>query len=132
MLTFIPNLPLSRSSVETLKAALSAAAKEIVAGGWKDVALALAQQIGGDAATADAALETLVDKQANEAGYQIAQVYALRNDPDKVFEWLDRAWSNRDAGSANCSTIPFIFAISTIHASPRSAGKLGCRCRGKT
>ncbi len=78
------------------KAALDAAQKEIEAGGWQDIALALAQQISGDTVAADTALKKLIDTQPNEAGYQIAQVYALRNDPDNVFEWLDRAWSNRD------------------------------------
>jgi len=80
------------------EAALKAARQEIAAGGWQDIALALAQQIGGDSAAADAALKTLVDKQGDDAAYQIAEVYALRKDPDKVFEWLDRAWVNRDAG----------------------------------
>jgi hypothetical protein len=30
--------------------------------------------------------------------YQIAQVYALRRDPDNTFAWLDRALANHDAG----------------------------------
>jgi TolB-like protein/Tfp pilus assembly protein PilF len=68
------------------------------AGDWRDAALARAQQIGADPAVANAALKTLIDRQADKAAYQIAQVHALRNDPDKVFEWLDRAWANRDAG----------------------------------
>ena len=46
------------------KAALSAAQKEIEAGGWRDVAFALAQQISGDAIAADAALKKLIDAQA--------------------------------------------------------------------
>ena len=90
------------------KAALDAAQKEIEAGGWQDVALALAQQISGDTVAADTALKKLIDTQPNEAGYQIAQVYALRNDPDNVFEWLDRAWTNRDAGISQLLYDPFI------------------------
>jgi TolB-like protein/Tfp pilus assembly protein PilF len=90
------------------KAALDAAQKEVEAGGWQDIALALAQQISGDAVAADAALKKLVDSQSNDAGYQIAQVYALRNDPDKVFEWLDRAWANRDAGIGGLLYDPFL------------------------
>ena len=108
MLTSTRNLPSSRIQRGDAKAALNAASQEIVAGGWQDIALALAQQISGDSAAADAALKTLVDKQANDAGYQIAQVYALRNDPDKVFEWLDRAWTNRDAGVGQLLYDPFI------------------------
>ena len=90
------------------KAALSAAQKEVEAGGWQDVALALAQQISGDAVAADAALRKLIDTQPNDTGYQIAQVYALRNDPDKVFEWLDRAWSNHDPGIGGLLYDPFL------------------------
>ena len=90
------------------KAALSAAQQEVAAGGWQDIALALAQQISGDSAAADAALKTLVDTQSNDAGYQIAEVYALRNDPDKVFEWLDHAWANRDAGLGQLLYDPLI------------------------
>ena len=36
--------------------------------------------------------------QAGKAAYQIAQVQALRKDPDKVFEWLERAMASRDPG----------------------------------
>jgi len=36
--------------------------------------------------------------QAVKLAYQIAEVYALRNDDKATFEWLDRAWSNRDPG----------------------------------
>lgn len=67
-------------------------------GDWQDAALARALQIGADRSAADAALRTLVDRQADKAAYQIAQVHALRDDPDQAFEWLDRAWDNRDAG----------------------------------
>lgn len=90
------------------RAALDAAGKEVEAGGWQEIALALAQQISGDAVAANTALERLIDSQPDEAGYQIAQVYALRNDPDKVFEWLDRAWSNRDPGISQLLYDPFL------------------------
>ena len=90
------------------KGALGAAQKEVEAGGWRDIALALAQQISGDAVAADAALQKLIDTQPNDAGYQIAQIYVLRNDPDKVFEWLDRAWSNRDVGISQLLYDPFL------------------------
>jgi len=78
-------------------AALGAAQQE-PAGPWQDVALALARQIGTDRSAADAALSTLIEKDASLAPYQIAQVYALRNDAEAAFQWLDRAWSNHDAG----------------------------------
>jgi hypothetical protein len=62
------------------------------------MSLAFARQIGGDQNAADAALRTLIEKQANNSAYQIAELYALRNDAKGTFGWLDRAWNNRDPG----------------------------------
>jgi TolB-like protein/Tfp pilus assembly protein PilF len=85
-----------------------AAAQQEPPGAWKDAALALAQQIGPDRSAADAALRTLIDKNANLAPYQIAQVYALRDDAKETFAWLDRAWSLRDPGIQYLLLDPFI------------------------
>ena len=89
------------------QAALAAAQQE-PPGHWHDIALALARQIGGDRSAADAALRTLIDKDENFASYQIAEVYALRNDPNATFEWLDRTWSNRDPRVGYLLPDPFI------------------------
>jgi TolB-like protein/Tfp pilus assembly protein PilF len=88
-------------------AALAAAQQE-PSGVWQDTALALASQIGADRSAADAALKTLIDKDGGGASYQIAQVYALRNDARETFAWLDRAWSSRDAGIFYLLYDPFI------------------------
>ena len=74
----------------------------------QDTALALARQLGGDQSAADAALRTLIEKYAVIEAYQIAEVYAVRNDAKATFEWLDRAWSNRDPGITNLFFDPFI------------------------
>jgi len=89
------------------QAALAAAQQE-PPGDWHDSSLALALQIGTDRAAADAALKTLVDKDAGVGPFQIAEVYALRDDATATFEWLDRAWSNRDSGVQNLLFDPFI------------------------
>jgi TolB-like protein/Tfp pilus assembly protein PilF len=89
------------------QAALASAQKEAT-GVWQDSALALARQIGGDRSAADAALRSLISKDANSAAVQIADVYALRNDAKATFEWLDRAWSNRDPGIADFLYDPFL------------------------
>jgi hypothetical protein len=88
-------------------AALEAARQE-PPGIFRDMSLAFAQQIGGDQNAADAALRTLIEKQANNSAYQIAEVYALRNDAKGTFEWLGRAWNNRDAGIQYLLFDPFI------------------------
>lgn len=75
-----------------------AVAQAMPPGLWHDVAMALALQIGSDRAAADAALQNLIDRHAGSSAYQIAEVYALRRDPDNLFTWLDRAWDARDGG----------------------------------
>jgi TolB-like protein/Tfp pilus assembly protein PilF len=113
------------------QAALAAAQQE-PPGVWQDVALALARQIGGDRSAADAALGILTEKDANLSAYQIAQVYALRNDATKTFEWLDRAWSNRDSGIGYLLYDPFILRYK---GDPRFAAfcqKVGLPVPGET
>jgi TolB-like protein/Tfp pilus assembly protein PilF len=78
-------------------AALSAAQKT-PPGQWHDFAMTLALQIGSDRVAADTALKNMIDKYSSTTGYQIAEIYAVRKDPDNMFKWLDSAVANRDAG----------------------------------
>jgi tetratricopeptide (TPR) repeat protein len=48
---------------------------------WRTYALALAHSANGDKAEADAALKKLIDEDADDAGSQIATVYALAQGP---------------------------------------------------
>ena len=59
--------------------------------------LALAQYARGDQKAADAALADLI---GNNRGldYQVAQVYAVRGEKEKAFEWLQIALDNHDTG----------------------------------
>jgi serine/threonine-protein kinase len=77
-------------------------------GFWQDYALALAQQAQSDHAGADAALQTLIDKYAVGGPFQIATVYGLRKEPDKMFEWLERAYTEHDPGLTQLLGTPFI------------------------
>jgi TolB-like protein/Tfp pilus assembly protein PilF len=89
-------------------AAASRTARGIEPGTWRDLGMAFASQIGPDRATADAALQRLIDTQAGYAAYQIAEIFALRKDPAALFAWLDRAWKNRDGGIGLLLTDPLI------------------------
>jgi tetratricopeptide (TPR) repeat protein len=89
-------------------AAALATARQELPSIFQDIALAWALQIGEDHAAADAALRVLTDKYAGSAAYQIAEVYALRGDGDRAFEWLDRAWTNRDSGIVYLLYDPFL------------------------
>jgi TolB-like protein/Flp pilus assembly protein TadD len=88
-------------------AALEAAQLE-PPGAFRDMSLAFALQVGGDRSAADSALRTFIEKDADQSAYQIAEVYALRNDAKATFEWLDRAWTNRDSGIQYLLFDPFI------------------------
>jgi TolB-like protein/Tfp pilus assembly protein PilF len=79
-------------------------------GFWRDYALALAQQAQNDRATADAALQTLIDNYAGGGPFQIATVYGLRKEPDKMFDWLEHAYTGQDPGLTQLLGTPFILA----------------------
>ena len=84
------------------------AAREENEGMWRRYALALALRAGGDLAAADAALQALIDQDASGAPFQIASVYAFREQPEQAFQWLHRAWSARDPGVAALLYDPFL------------------------
>jgi TolB-like protein/Tfp pilus assembly protein PilF len=75
---------------------------------WRTDALALACFANGDRAEADAQLKKLIDEDAEDASSQIAQVYALRKEPGKMFEWLEHAWSTHDGGVTEMLADPFM------------------------
>ena len=87
-------------------------------GFWRDYALALAAQGQSDRAAADAALQKLIHEDAVNGPFQIAAVYGLRKEPDKMFEWLDRAYTARDSGLTQLLVTPFIL---TYKNDPRFA-----------
>ncbi len=89
-------------------AAAKVAAQQEPPGPWHDIAVTLALQVGNEPAAADAAVKDMMDKYSSLAPYQIAEVHALRNDADKTFEWLDRAWTSRDPGIEYLLTDPLI------------------------
>jgi TolB-like protein/Tfp pilus assembly protein PilF len=113
------------------QAALAAAQQE-PDGIWQDYALGLARQIGGDRSAADAALRTLIDKDADTGAYQTAEVYALRNDANATFEWLDRAWSNRDSGLVHLLHDPFILRYKNDPRFAAFCRKVGLPVPGET
>jgi tetratricopeptide (TPR) repeat protein len=54
----------------------------------------------------DAALSELMIKYNAGNAYEIAQVYAFRNQTDKAFEWLDRAYAQRDPSLMSTKIAP--------------------------
>ena len=70
--------------------------------------LALAQYIRGDQKAADAALADLIANSRDSLAYQIAQVYAVRGEKDKAFEWLQIAFDNHDGGMPSLLVDPVL------------------------
>ncbi len=66
--------------------------------GWRLSGLPLAFHALGRRGESDAALAALKEKYAGESAYQIAQVHAFRGEADLAFEWLERAYAQRDSG----------------------------------
>ena len=65
-------------------------------------------QIGNDRAAADAALKNVIERDGSYDPYLVARIYAIRNDADKTFEWLDRAWGARDSDIQQLLYDPFL------------------------
>jgi TolB-like protein/Tfp pilus assembly protein PilF len=77
---------------------------------------ALAEHAQGRRKKSDAALRGLIDKYAQESAYQVAEVYAYRREADLAFEWLERAYAQRDPG---LSGIKSNALLSSLHGDPR-------------
>jgi hypothetical protein len=67
---------------------------------------ALAYHALGREQDSNAALARLIAKYDIDVAYQIAEVYAYRGESDKSFEWLERAYKQRDAGLPEAKTDP--------------------------
>ena len=70
--------------------------------------LAVAHYVRGDREAADAALADLIANAREGFAYQIAEVYALRGEKDKAFEWLQTAFDDRDAGMLGLLVDPLL------------------------
>jgi len=53
-------------------------------------------------------LATLIEKHAAHSAIQIAHVHATHGDIDQAFEWIARAYRQRDAGLAYTNAVPFL------------------------
>jgi TolB-like protein/Tfp pilus assembly protein PilF len=65
---------------------------------WRLSGLPLVFHALGRRGDSDAALAALKDKYAGDSAYQIAEVHAFRGEADLAFEWLERAYAQRDGG----------------------------------
>ncbi len=57
------------------------------------------------------ALNDLITNHANDMAYQVGDVYAWRGERDKAFEWLERAYQQRDSGLNGIAYDPLLSGL---------------------
>ena len=67
----------------------------------------------GDLKAADAALADLIANGRDQLAYQIAEVYAVRGETDKAFEWLQISFDNHDTGTLSFLIDPLLRDLRT-------------------
>ena len=82
---------------------------------------ALAYYALGRKKESDAALRELTMKYHASNAYEIATIYAFRNQTDEAFEWLDRAYAQRDPSLMVTKIDPL---LKNLHNDPRFAAFL--------
>jgi tetratricopeptide (TPR) repeat protein len=78
---------------------------------WRLIGFPLVYHALGQTREADAALAELVAKLSTDAAYQIAEVHAFRGEADSAFQWLDRAFSQRDGGLTEIKGDPLMKSL---------------------
>jgi TolB-like protein len=81
--------------------------------GYRRFELALAQYVRGDRKAADAALAELIANGRDQLAYQIAEVYTVRGETDKAFEWLQISFDNHDTGTLSLLIDPLLRDLRT-------------------
>ena len=89
-----------------------------ISGVWGFYSIATTQHSLGHVRESQQALNALIARFSGEAAYQAAEVYAWRGETDKAFEWLERAYQQRDTGLTELKISPMLW---NLHADPRFA-----------
>jgi TolB-like protein len=83
---------------------------------FREQTAALVQHDLGNQPEAQRNLDALIAHWANNAAYQIAEVYARWGDKDAAFHWLDRAEQQRDGGM---TLLKVDLLLKSLHDDPR-------------
>jgi serine/threonine protein kinase/tetratricopeptide (TPR) repeat protein len=111
------NLSLTLLAQGRAEEALAVAAQEPVEA-MRLCALGIIYDAQGRGAEADGALRELIERHAEEGAAQIAEVHAARGEIDSAFEWLERAYAQRDGGIID---IKSLLSYRSLHGDPRWA-----------
>jgi serine/threonine-protein kinase len=75
--------------------------------------IAMAEHSLGRTKESRQALDEAIAKTAQAMAYQIAEAHAWRGETDKAFEWLERAYRQRDGGLAALKVDPLLASLRT-------------------
>jgi serine/threonine protein kinase/Tfp pilus assembly protein PilF len=84
--------------------------------GFRLSGIAMTQHTLGNAKASQQALDELIAKRGQVDADEIAEVYAWRGEKDRAFEWLERAYRQRDGGLSTIKTDP---TLRSLRADPR-------------
>jgi serine/threonine-protein kinase len=87
--------------------------------------LTLGYYLRGDHKKADATLADLIAHAHDRLAYQIAEVYAVRGENDKAFEWLQMAFDQRDGGTLSLLVDPLLQGLRSDARYKNLVTKLG-------
>jgi tetratricopeptide (TPR) repeat protein len=79
-------------------------------------ASAIVHHAAGRGDASEAALQELITKYPVQMACQIAEIYAARGDADRAFDWLERAYLQRDPGLSEMKPEQLFRAL---HSDPR-------------
>jgi TolB-like protein/Tfp pilus assembly protein PilF len=92
---------------------------------WSQTGVAMAEHSLAHARESQLALDELIAKYAHDSAYQVAEAYAWRDEPDKAFEWLERAHEQHDGGLSAIKTDPLLKSLWTDARFTAMVKKLG-------
>ncbi len=78
--------------------------------------VAMAEHSLDHAKESQQALDELIAKHASDGAYQVTEAFAWRGEKDKAFEWLERAYQQRDGG---LSEVKVDLLLGNLHGDPR-------------
>jgi len=84
--------------------------------GYRLWGLAIIHHALGHGAESAAAVRELIERHSTEAACQVAEAHAVRGEVDAAFEWLERAYEQRDGGLVDMKVSPH---LRSLHSDPR-------------
>jgi len=92
---------------------------------WREFGVLLTLYALGRTEEADEMLPAFIEANQGDSAYQIAQLYDTRGDIDLAFEWLDRAYAQRDGGLPEMLNDPFLQKLTSDPRWPALLRKVG-------